>query len=298
MNAIDAEPRIRVVETEITYACADSRINRRFVAPGVEHNTGRYETHRVSVRDGRSIADQFTLDRNGFMLAKHQSAVANFFDKGEVDAIYPAEMTELVRRLTGAHCVVARGWMVRTSGDLSNHRHPTVGYTHSGGVQPPAGEAHVDFMRESAERLAKVTYARAFPNANDYSRFIAGSVWRAFSPPPQDCPLAVCDGASVAPEEGIPNTLIIVDKLPDEAAMLGDVPGESDAPAATIFPYSPHHRWWYFSNMSRDEVLLFKFYDSDQTGAWRTPHTAFHDPSFPDARTRESIELRVFAYFK
>jgi hypothetical protein len=173
-----------------------------------------------------------------------------------------------------------------------------VGYTHQGGVQPPAGEAHVDFVRESAERLAKVTYERTFPKGKGYSRFLSASVWRTFSPPPQDYPLAVCDSRSVAPEEGLRNTLIVVDKLPDEAAMLGEIPGEADAPSATIFPYSPNHRWWYFSNMRADEVLMFKFYDSDHTVAWRTPHTAFHDPSFPNARTRESIELRVFAYFE
>ena len=72
----------------------------------------------------------------------------------------------------------------------------------------------------------------------------------------------------------------------------------STAPAAAIFHYSPEHLWWYFSNMTRDEVLMFKFHDSDRTRALRTPHTAFHDPSFANARTRESIEVRSLAYFE
>ena len=37
---------------------------------------------------------------------------------------------------------------------------------------------------------------------------------------------------------------------------------------------------------------------SDPAKALRTPHTAFHDPSFPDARIRESIEFRTIAYFE
>jgi hypothetical protein len=49
--------------------------------------------------------------------------------------------------------------------------------------------------------------------------------------------------------------------------------------------------------MNRDEVILLKFHDSDQNTAWRTPHTAFHDPSFPDANPRQSIEVRSIAYF-
>ena len=49
--------------------------------------------------------------------------------------------------------------------------------------------------------------------------------------------------------------------------------------------------------MTRDEVLSFKFHDSDQTKPWRVPHTAFRDPSHPRAGPRHSIEFRTIAYF-
>ena len=107
----------------------------------------------------------------------------------------------------------------------------------------------------------------------------------------------MCEAGSVGPDEGTPNTMFIVDKLPDRETMLGAMPDEDKAMAADIFHYNPGHRWWYFSNMNRDEVLLFKFYDSDHGRAWRVPHTAFHDTSFSDAVTRESIEFRTVAYF-
>ncbi len=141
-------------------------------------------------------------------------------------------------------------------------------------------------------------YDRAFPGGKGYSRYIYGSYWRAFSDAPQDVPLAVCDARSVRPDEGTTNTLFIVDKLPDEATMLGLMPDEDIVPGAAIFHYSPAHRWWYFSNMTRDEALLIKFHDSDRSRAWRTPHTAFRDPSFPGAKPRSSIEFRVVAYFE
>ena len=73
---------------------------------------------------------------------------------------------------------------------------------------------------------------------------------------------------------------------------------EDLVPGAHIFHYSPAHRWWYFSNMVRDETLYIKFHDSDRSRAWRTPHTAFRDPSFPNARTRSSIEVRTVAFFE
>jgi hypothetical protein len=295
---VQGEPEVRAVHAQIRYVVRGSFINRRFVAPGIEHNTGQYESHRVRVRDGRSIAGRFTLDVHGFVLANRRSAVRDFFDKEQVERVYPDEVVETVKALTGATRVVPMGWMLRTSGDLSRHQHQTVGYTHRGGLQPPAGEAHVDFTPERAEAMARTIYAKTFPEGKGYSRFIASSLWRAFSEPPQDCPLAVCDARSVGPDEGTPNTLFIVDRLPDEKAMLGAMPNENEVPAAAIFHYNPNHRWWYFSNMTREEVLLVKFHDSDPTRALRTPHTAFLDPSFPDAKPRSSIELRSFAFFE
>jgi hypothetical protein len=298
MSMQQAEPKVRTVEAAINYVAHGSFVNRRFVAPGVERNTGRYETHRVSIRDGREIKDHFRLHVHGFVLAGHHSAVTNFFDKDQVDQVYPGEVVEAVKALTGATRVAPMGWMIRTSGDLSRHQQQTAGYTHRGGVQPPAGEAHVDFTPERAESMARALYEKTFPGGKGYSRFIASSLWRTFSEPPQDCPLALCDARSVGVEEGVPNSLFIVDQIPDESTMLGEMPGEDKVPAAAIFHYNPNHRWWYFSNMAREEIVLIKFHDSDPTSALRTPHTAFHDPSFPSAKPRESIEFRSIAFFE
>jgi hypothetical protein len=51
--------------------------------------------------------------------------------------------------------------------------------------------------------------------------------------------------------------------------------------------------------MRRDEALVFKTYESLTDGRARwTAHTAFHDlTSAPDARPRESIEIRTLAFF-
>jgi hypothetical protein len=289
---------VRSVDTQITYLTPGSFINRRYAAPGVEVNTGTYQPYPVRISDARPISEQFTLDSHGFVLAPHKSAVKDFYDNEEIGAVYQDEVVDIVKRLTGADLVLLQGWMVRNSGDLSKHqKKKVIGYAHQGGVQPPAAEAHVDFTQDSAESRAKELFTRAFPNEKPYRRFTATSLWRTFSPPPQDCPLALCDGNSVSREEEATNVLVIVDAIPDRETMLAPLPNEKDLPAATIFRHSPKHRWWYFSNMNRDEVILLKFYDSDHSRAWRAPHTAFRDPSFPDARVRESIEVRSIAYF-
>ena len=289
---------VRSIEAEISYLAPGSHINRRFVAPGEEVNTGAYEKHRAKIRDGRSIKDQFSLDTQGFVLADHKSAITDFYDSEQIDAVYPGEVTEVVKQLTGADQVALRGWMVRTSGDLEKRQRKVVGYTHQGGIQPPASDAHVDYMPERATIMADTIYKGSFPGEKPYSRFIASSLWRTFSEPPQDWPLALCDGSTVGADEGTPNALIIVDEIPDRESMLGDRPEAETAITAAVFRHNPMHRWWYFSNMNRDEVVLLKFHDSDETRTMRVPHTAFHDPGFPDANARESIEFRTFAYFQ
>ena len=290
------EGEARVVEAQIRYLLPGAFINRRFVAAGVEYNTGHYAPYPVLVRDGRPIADQFTLDTHGFTLASHQSGVKDFFNKAEVNEIYPGEVVEAVKALTGATAVAPGGWMVRTSGEIPKRK--VVGYEHRGGVAPPAGEAHIDTEPGRADAYAKAAYERTFPNGKGYSRFIYSSFWRTFSEPPQDTPLALCDARSVRADEGTPNTLHIVDEIPSPQEALSDKWDDNAPIAAAIFRFNPAHRWWYFSNMTRDEVLLVKFHDSDKTCAWRTPHTAFRDSSFPDARPRSSIEMRTVAFFE
>lgn len=287
---------VRKVDTQLLYLAPGSFVNRRFVSQGREVNTGRYEPHPVSIGDARPFQDQFDLDVHGFTLAAHESRVNDFMDAGEVERIYPEEAQALVRELTGADAVVVRGWMVRTSGDIPRRESPT-GYRHHGGVQPPAEEVHVDFSPECARALAAATFEEAFPGARPYRRFLITSLWRTFSPPPQDWPLALCEGGSVAADEGTPNALVVVDKIPDRETMVGDWPEEELSVTAHIFHHNPAHRWWYFSGMTRDEVVLLKFYDSDHDRAWRVPHTAFFDSSVERANVRRSIELRSVAYF-
>jgi len=293
----DAEAGVRCIEAQINYLLPGPDINRRFVSAGVEVNTGTYGPFKVTVRDGRAIQSHFTLASHGFALAQHRSQIRDFYDQEEVGSVYTAEVAAAVQALTGADFVAPTGWMVRNSGDISNFKRAAGPYTHQRGVQPPAGEAHIDTHPSFADRHARATYEQFRPNGPGYRRFIYSSFWRTFSDPPQDCPLAVCDHRSVGNDEGVPNFLYIVDRIPERAAMFAPMP-DAERPAAAVFRYNPGHRWWYFSNMTRDEILLIKFHDSDHSVAWRTPHTSFRDPSFPDRKVRASIECRSVAFFE
>ncbi len=293
------EETARQVETTIRFVDPGDFVTRRYVRAGAEINTGTYSDHRAVVRDGMPIRDHFALDVHGFRIARQPTAVSDFHDSHEVDRIYEREVERHVQALTGADKVVARGWMLRTSADLTERAKEKVeGYQHSGGIQPPAGEAHVDLNTATARRMAAATYQKHFPDGPGYKRFLISSYWRTFSPPPQDVPLALCDGRSSFAGEEKSNTLFIVDEFPEGEALTAPVEGEDQMLAASIFSHSPAMRWWYFSNMQADDALLFKFHDSDHSRTWRSPHTAFHDPSFPDANIRESIECRSVAFWE
>ena len=60
-------------------------------------------------------------------------------------------------------------------------------------------------------------------------------------------------------------------------------------------------RWCYYSDMQRNEALLFKTFDntpSPSVSARFTIHSAFDDPTTrPDDPRRESIEARVLVIF-
>jgi hypothetical protein len=98
-----------------------------------------------------------------------------------------------------------------------------------------------------------------------------------------DTPLAVCDARSISVKD-----LVVADLY------YRDRTGE-----LYLVQESPRHRWAYFSEMDRNEALVFKQYDSQVNGIARfTPHSAFDLPDIPpDAPLRQSIEIRCLVTY-
>ena len=273
------------VPATVNYLAPGSTRNLRYVAPGGYLTTTEFTAHTVTVANGRPFRAEFELDNSGFTLLDHRSTVTDFRDDGEIDRHYVAEGEELVAEMTGADHVVSLGWVRRNAA------------AGPGGARPPGPEVHVDMHPDRATaRLAGIHAVQGLPGRT-FRRAICVILWRAFSPPPQDWPLALCDYRSTDDAEGLPNVRLVVDKLPrpcDVPAVIEDVQAK---PAGTVFPFMPAHRWWYFPDMHAGEALLFKLFDTEHGVAWRAPHTAFRDPSVAPAHPRESLELRTVAFF-
>ena len=253
----------------VNYLAPGSVRNRLYVAPGDQRATARYEPHQVFVADGRPRRDDLTLDAAGFTLLQSPDRRRRPRQPGRA-------RRRLHRRGTRPGPRAHRGGLRRFArlADAPHHGRP-------GGALPPAPDVHVDLhSTEIAHRYARVHARVPLPAPGTYRRAVWTSLWRAFSPPPQDWPLAVCDYRSTDDaEDGTPNLLFRVPALPDP----GDA-GRRDADAesaASLFFSNPAHRWWYFPGMDAGEALLIKLHDTDHTVAWRAPHTSFRDTPRP-----------------
>jgi hypothetical protein len=141
---------------------------------------------------------------------------------------------------------------------------------------------HNDYTEKSGPQRVRDLLGEAAP-ARLRRRFAEYNVWRPIAGPVRTMPLALVDASSIASGDLMTADLIYEDRT-----------GE-------IYHgvYNPAHRWFYFPDMTRDETVLIKCYDSLTDGRARfSLHSAFDDPTSPaDAPPRESIEVRCFAFF-
>jgi hypothetical protein len=291
MASIIGAAHVQSVPGELIYLAPECTTAITYIAPAKGAKTVVCRSYQMPVHNGRPVQDQFTIDRNGFAIIEHRSAVRDFTNQDEVDRIYAAEVTDFVKSYTGADRVAALGPVLRravAAGEIASRYREA--------VRPQSPRVHDDFSVDDARERAAAVYAKHFPEGPGYRRALITSLWRTFSPPPQDWPLTLCDYASVEPGEALESRLYYVDKVPDD--LYAEMPPDTPTTSGVDFYHNPAHQWWYFPDMTREEILLFKLDDSDQSVAWRTPHTAFRDETVQAAEPRRSIEFRSIAYFE
>src|ERR1700746_2562621 len=240
--------------------------------PGVPARTGEGEQYQVAIRDARPLIGQLSLDREGFVLLHHQTAVKNFYNEDEIASVYYPECQRVIKEATGAARVVAFDHIVRNAAMSAK------GNT----IKIPAKRVHDDYtawsapqrvrdlMGEEAEELLK-------------RRFAIINLWRPIRGPVLESPLALCDAQSLEEENLIASDL----KYPDRT-------GETYS-----ITYNPNQRYYYFPKMEPDEAVLIRCFDSALSGPRRfSAHPGFDDPETPaNAPPRESIEVRTVVFF-
>jgi hypothetical protein len=207
-------------------------------------------------------------------LTRHETAVTNFYDANEVQAVYYPALERLVKEVTGAAKVLVFDHNVRCA---------TMAKLGENGARMPVMSAHNDYTLRSGPQRVRDLLDADEAEVRLQQRFMEINVWRPIRGPAQATPLSVCDAQSMVPQDFVAMDLKYRDRT-----------GEVYAIA-----FNPKHRWFYFPHMQKDEALLLKCYDSLDDGRARfTAHSAFEDPTTPPhAAARESIEARMLVFF-
>ena len=275
IDRADAAPDF--VEAEVRYVVDDGTPPYRYIdwpEMADKDHPPAYEPRRVTIRNGRVCGETFTLPTHGFALVDHPTAMKDFYDEEEILRVYYPETEALIRARSGAKRVIVFDHTVRTA-DKSKLAErwvrETVHAVHNDYTERSAPQRVRDFLPpDEAERALQ-------------GRFGIVQTWRSIAPRVESEPLAMCDGKSI-PEIGfIPYQRRYRDRIAETYHL----------------SWSPEHRFYYFPQMTRDEAMVFKVFDTDPSAGVRfTAHTAFDDPTTPpDAKGRESIEMRALAFY-
>lgn len=274
----------------------------------------------VEVQDARLLtgAAAKTCEANGFELLNAQLAdeTLDFLNHEAVLKHYYGECEELVAASTGGQAF-AFDHNVRSALGKNSKQRVQGGQQ----VQGPAKIVHGDYTLVSAPQRLKDLAGP--PNVNDTlrsilpagqslvspaqveqalapgGRFAIINVWRSIAPEPvQINPLAMCDSQSVAPDDLVTFEIHYHDRV-----------GEN-----YFAKPNPAHQFYFFPEMTREEPMLLKQWDSAgplaQTdgaqGDGSAPgapctfsfHSAFDDLTAPpDAPDRLSIEVRCLVIY-
>ncbi|NPC59405.1 CmcJ/NvfI family oxidoreductase, partial [Caenimonas soli] len=204
--------------------------------------------HDVTVRNARPIADELSLEKEGFVLVQHKLSCLNERDPDILRKKYMEEMVPFIKdyfKASWVQTVDLGGVTIRSLGGNSFSR--PANETKLSVRAHGAGHAHIDYSPAGGPMIAARDSQLQGIEIRPYSRLMIIQAWQAVSPPPQDFPLAFCDASSI------------------EDADLLDTYYRSPhgvTHKSWVLRHNPSHRWYYVPDLTRDEFFLFKGYDS------------------------------------
>ena len=283
---------------------------------GVNRHKREMKIHDARLLQGDA---RHTLARNGYELLTRPYSIEgiDFFDHQQVVTKYYPQCVEIVRAFTGGQ-VFAFDHNVRSAVGKQSKKRIAGGQQ----VQGPAQIVHGDYTLTSApqrlrdltkppktndtlrgvvlgDRQSLIRPEEAARVMGDSGRFAIINVWRNIAAEPVFTnPIALCDAQTVRSEDLVVFEIHYEDRV-----------GEN-----YFAKHSPDHQWFYYPQITRDEALLIKQWDSagpmarskGAKGDASDPsapctfsfHTAFEDPATtPNAPDRWSIETRCFVLY-
>ena len=242
---------------------------------GDQHEKGiRLEARQVAIHNARRQYPPPALDREGFTLVSHETAISDFYDLEPRQSLYEEEISQLVVIATGASDALVFDHTLRS--DSARVRGART-------IREPADFIHNDYTDRSARQRLRDMLEPAAAEEKLQKRFAIINVWRSVNGTVWNSPMTCCDAATIEPGDRVAVERRAKDRI-----------GEVE-----FSTWNPAHRWYYYPEMTMAEALLIKTFDSATDGrATRSIHTAFANPLAPaDAPPRESIESRLLVFF-
>ncbi len=183
----------------------------------------------VPILNLRPFASSVSLDREGFSLVRHDTAVMDFYDDDEVKSVYYPEVERALKHATGADRVFIF--------DHTTRRHIPGAADSRTGIRQPVARVHVDHTaRSGPQRVRDLLPREADGLLRGRVQII--NLWRPIRGPLWDSPLAVCDASSVSFDDLVPSDLVYPHRV-----------GETYQVS-----YSPAHRWFYVPGMGTSSI--------------------------------------------
>jgi len=255
------------------------------------------------IYNGRLVQEQITLDTAGCCCeaAVTQMEPDDFYDEATVHKVYFPECIEFVKRMTGATAVLPFDQSVRNKTRMLANP--------GSGIAAYQNSAHNDNTLWSGPKRAR-ELLRGTPEFKEEvfkHRYAVMNVWKRWDGG-NDMPLAICSGDSLSPEEAEAHPGNLKDMVGSDLVFKNRT-GETYQAV-----WNPNQTFFWFPDMTKDESIILKIYDSESVGntttrapplkpsdppplAKWTLHTAFEHPYFShdkgtEKECRQSMEVR------
>jgi hypothetical protein len=226
----------------------------------------------------------------GFELMNIPSSLDHWDSDEQIASVHYQEVRELAQQLTGCDFALVNSHIKRGPDQAKRHEDlGPISFVHS-----DFADSYGDLMREryTAGEEAQAYLQSIGASVDDIkncSRLMIIQFWRNLGEAKMDLPLAFCDARTVTNRDLRP--------FPVQ-----DYAGEGFDFETLGVASNERHKWYVFPEMTRDEVVVFRTYDSAMIGSQQpywTPHSAFNDPEVqPNQPARSSIELRATCIFR
>jgi len=238
---------------------------------------GESKEYEVTLHNARG--KQTSIHKEGFILNPHDTKVSDFYSEEEVKNIYFPEIEQiLLKQFPDASRVFVFDHTRRASSkEIREVRKDLI-------VRPTALNAHADYSVDSATKRVRDFFPEDAENILK-KRFLIVNVWRPTVRTVETLPLGLMDARTVVMDD-----FLTIHRI-EAGGRVGQI---------QHVKHSDRHKWYYFPKMERNEVAIFKTYDSHvEEGLSRfTPHCAAVVDGEPEnVPPRESIEVRSFVFF-